>query len=264
MKNVFVSTSHVERFGEAARALAERFSDKEVMGIGFIQGGPGKGKTKWMRHYDALCRKQGHVRTVAVMATDIWTPTKMLKDLNKAVGGPTEPYRSDVLFDELERSLRERPAMILIDEADVVAENKHLVRIIKNLHDLTQCSFLLFGELGLKNTLKRFHSFFNRINIQAIVTAGDNTIEDIAGIIKDRCEVPVEPEVCRAIFEDGAMVSLRTAIDCIRAMETLARRSDLKAVGMREYGAIKGTGGRRPNGRQDAGPRAATELAAVG
>lgn len=245
MKNVFVSTGHVNRFARAAAVLEQRFTDKEVMGIGFIQGSPGKGKTRWMRHYDAMSRKQGQVRTVAVMAKGIWTPTSMLKDLNAAVGGATQSYRKDALFDELERCLRDHPAMILIDEADVVAESKDMVRILKNIHDLTQSAILLFGELGLKSLLKRFHSFFNRINTDAIITAGDNTEEDVAALIKARCEVPVERDVCKAVFEDGGNFSLRTVVDQVRAMERLAENNNIQTVTLREYRALRtGSNGR--------------------
>jgi Cdc6-like AAA superfamily ATPase len=237
MRNTLVSTGNVLRIMDATKALEQRLRDQEIVGIGLVYGHPGLGKTMTVEHYHSQSRKRDRVRTYLVRALAIWTEASMLKDLLLAMGIDPREYRKDLMFDTLKDALTAQPAIFLIDEADSFAESRRLVTILKDLHDVTGCCFLLVGEQRVESIFRRYTAFYNRINTSAIVNLTGYTQADVEAVIEQRCEIPVELDVCAEIYRTNSR-SMRSVIDTIRAMERYARTNSVETMTVAHYRAM--------------------------
>jgi len=163
----------------------------------------------------------------------------MMKDLLHALGRSPRQYRKDVMFDRMTEALRPDPALFLIDEIDAIAESRRMIAMLKDLHDVTGSAILLIGEERVNGLLRRFEAFYNRMNAAALVHMQDHTMEDVAAVIRRRCEVEVAPEVCAEIHRAIGR-SMRSVIDRIRDMEAFARANDIGRIGPAEYRRLTG------------------------
>jgi len=260
MKHRMVPTSNVERFFAAARAVEGRLSDPEVMGLGLVYGKPGLGKSMALEAYHAGQKKGGRVRTVPVRALAHWSESSMLRALLRAVGQEPIAYRRDVMFDQLAESLINQPAILLVDvmfdqlaeslinqpaillvdEIDAVAGHRMMIASLKDLHDVTQSAVLMIGEERVDGLLRRFESFYNRFNSSAVVHLVGHTAEDVANVIEQRCEVPVDGEVSKAVFEESGGKSMRSVIDRIREIEAWCSTNSIKQFTLKEWRTMTG------------------------
>ncbi|MEW6352467.1 MAG: AAA family ATPase [Thermodesulfobacteriota bacterium] len=239
MKNVLVATKNVARFWDAARALEARLRDPEHQGIGLIFGKPGVGKSMFMDAYYAQTRARGIVRVIKVRAQPIWTEASMLKYLLKALDQAPMAYRKDSMFDQLAGELIRNPAVIIIDEIDAIAGSRRLISLLKDLHDMTGSSILMIGEERVDQLLRRFESFYSRLNHSALAHVADHSLDDVAKVVAERCEYPVEPPVVEEIFRRRGK-SLREVVDTIREIEAFCRSNEVKRFGPREFAAMTG------------------------
>jgi hypothetical protein len=131
-----------------------------------------------------------------------------------------------------------------MDEVDAIAGHRKLIAMLKDVHDVTGSAILLIGEERVDGLLRRFESFYNRVNTAALVHVGNHTPEDVQAVIQQRCEFPVEPDVCREIFDTTGGKSMRTVIDRIREMETYARANGVQRITKTEYRHIFGRNNR--------------------
>jgi Cdc6-like AAA superfamily ATPase len=235
MKYVLVSTQNVQRIFDATKAIEKRLQDSEIMGMGLIFGRPGLGKTMTLDAYHARSHKLGRVRTVFVRAMSHWTETSMLKDVLKEMGQSPNAYRKDAMFDQLRDALKAEPAIIIMDEVDAIAGNRRMIGMLKDMHDVTGCGFLMVGEERVDALLQRYQSFYNRMNRGAVVQVTNHSADDVRLVIQQRCDVEVAPEVCDAIHAETGGRSIRSVIDKIRELEAFARNNDCKRIGAAEY-----------------------------
>jgi len=238
MKFELASTRNIDRFMDAVKALEGRLADTEKMGLGLVYGEPGLGKTLAMEVYHARSKKAGRIRTVMVRALDIWTQSSMLKDILGALGCAPLAYRKDIMFDQIRDELRGKPAIFLIDEIDKIAGSRSMLGILKDIHDVTGSSILMIGEERVNDLLTRFHSFYNRMNRSAVVKLKDHTQEDVGRVIEQRCEVPVETAVVRAIHQEVGGKSMRSVLDRISDMEQFSQTNCLKAITLGDYNQL--------------------------
>ena len=258
MKYTLVSTRNVQRILAAATALEARLGDDEIMGIGLVFGHPGLGKTMTCRHYHASSARDGRIRTVQVRALAIWTEASMLKDLLLGLGQQPRQYRKDIMWDQLCEALQS-PAVFVLDEIDSIAESRRLIAVLKDLHDVTGSAILMIGEERVESLLRRYQAFWNRLNTSALVSATVHGVDDVVQVIRQRCEVDVDDDVCAEIHRTSGR-SMRSVIDRIREMERFCRTNNSRRVRMEDY--RKAVGGAKPVRR--VGKRPAGKAAAAG
>jgi len=239
MKNVLASTQNVLRFMDAAKALEARLTDDQIMGMGLVFGKPGLGKTMALDAYYIRNHKAGRVRTVKVRAMAHWTEASMLKSLLVAVGQAPDRYRKDAMFDQLVEALRGDPAIFLIDEIDAIAGSRSMIAMLKDIHDVTGSAILMIGEERVDALLKRYESFYNRMNLGALAHLGNHSVADVQLCVEQRCDVEVSPDVCAEIHAETGGRSMRSVVDRIRDIEAFARANGVNGVGMAEYRAIR-------------------------
>lgn len=245
MKNVLVSTENVQRILSATKALELRMGDPEIAGLGLITGDPGLGKTLAAKHYTAQAARRNRFPAVYIRALAVWTPASMLKSFLRELGREPDSYRTDLMFDTIIEHLERKPTFFLVDEADSFAGITQLVRIIKDIHDMTSCVFLLIGESRVQRILARYTSFFNRINTSAIVELGAFSAGDIEAVIHGRSEITITQPVCDAISTTFSG-SMRSIIDTIRGLELWGRANDRKEIALSDYKQALGIGRSKP------------------
>jgi hypothetical protein len=121
-------------------------------GIGCLYGPAGWGKT-----YAAL-EAANVYRAFYVQATAFWTKKWMLQDLCRAVGIPAAGTVRDMVMDLSQNLLRP----VIIDEFDYCIQ-KGLVEVVRSLYEMSQGAFLIIGEEGVANALRRSERFHSRI-----------------------------------------------------------------------------------------------------
>ena len=238
MRYTLVSTTNVERFFAAANAVEARLSDREIMGLGLVYGRPGLGKSMALEAYHAGQKRANRVRTVAVRALAHWSVSSMLESLLRAAGYEPMIYRRNVMFDQLAEDLTRHPALLLVDEVDAIAGHRPMMSILKDIHDVTQSAVLMIGEERVDGLLRRFESFYNRFNSSALVHLTHHTADDVRNIVQARCELPVQDEVCEALYKESGGKSMRSVIDRIREIEAWCATNGIKEFGLKEWARI--------------------------
>jgi hypothetical protein len=239
VKFKLVSTRNVQRFFDATAALEERLQEREVTGLGLVYGKPGLGKTMAMDTYHAGQCKTMRVRTAKVRAMSHWSGASMLKSLLGSLGHEPRGYRKDIMFDQLAETLLDQPAVFLIDEIDSIAGSRSMLAILKDIHDVTGSAILMIGEERVDGLLKRFESFYNRVNRGALQHLSNHSEADVRLVVDQRCDFPVDPEVSAAIYSETGGSSMRSVVDRIRDMEAHARSNGLEQIEMGTYLKVK-------------------------
>jgi Cdc6-like AAA superfamily ATPase len=232
---MLVPTTNVERFYAAANAVEARLSDREIMGLGLVYGKPGLGKTMALEAYHAGQKRGGRVRTVPVRALAHWSLSSMLGSLLRAAGQEPMAYRKNVMFDQLAEDLTRDPAILLVDEIDAIAGHRPMISILKDIHDVTQSAVLMIGEDRVDGLLRRFESFYNRLNRSALIHLTLHTTDDVRNVVQNRCELPVQDEVCEALHNESGGRSMRSVIDRIREIERWCATNGIKEFGLEEW-----------------------------
>jgi Cdc6-like AAA superfamily ATPase len=239
MKFELVSTRNVERMFEALNALEARLSDPQIMGMGLIYGRPGLGKSMATDMYVVRRKKKG-LRAVKVRAMAHWSETSMIKDILKALGPEPRAYRTDIMMEQIAETLKEEKAVIIIDEMDAIAGSRKMIAILKDIHDVTESAIMMIGEERVDGLLRRYESFYNRMNISAVVHVASHREEDVKSVIDTRSECPVEPDVCAEIYALTGGKSMRSVVDKIREMEAYADMNGLDRFSLTDYRRMNG------------------------
>jgi len=105
-----------------------------------------------------------------IEAKSIWTQRSLLEAIAEELGiirpAPTGPKMLRQIIDELNRS----PRALIIDEMDYLVK-KHMVDIIRDIHDATPIAIMMIGEEALPAKLKEWERFDNRILVATAAEA---------------------------------------------------------------------------------------------
>ena len=115
-----------------------------------------------------------------------------------------------------------------------------MISMWKDIHDVTGSAVLMVGEDRVNSLLRRFESFYNRMNRGALKHLTSHSEEDVRAVIDHRCDFPVDPRVSSAIYGETGGRSMRSVIDRIRDMEAFARSNSATRITMKEYRKLMG------------------------
>ncbi|MBU8910675.1 MAG: ATP-binding protein [Desulfobacterales bacterium] len=153
MKNVFIQTSNVTAFNEAANVVSDTV--KGQPGLMVAWGYAGRGKTECSRAYAVRTPSAVYVRVF-----EDWTPRAMLAricfELNGMQPGSVERAKR-ILIEELEQSAK----IILIDEADRLTMSN--IEHLRDIHDETGTPIVLLGEPSLYGRLTSKRRIWERV-----------------------------------------------------------------------------------------------------
>jgi len=129
--------------------------------------------------------------------------------------------------------------MILIDQVNEIARSSALIDLLMAIHDETGSSILMVGEERVAGVLQRHQAFFNRMNHLALVHLSGHSAADVQEIIRHRCEVTVDAEVCAMIHQEAGAESMRSVLVRMNDMEGYARTNDKDRITPADFRRIK-------------------------
>lgn len=228
-------TMNLSRIFDAAQAVEGRLEDGEVMGLGLIYGRPGLGKTFAIKAYHSAQQREGHARTAVVRLLPICSESFLLRSLLDGIGHYGEKLRKYEMLDLLTSDLKRRPCVLLIDEIDIIIGHHTLMGIIKYIHDETRSAIIMIGEERVGKEIVKHESFCSRLNESAVVHVTDITADDVKKVVAVRCEIPVEEEVCEAMYKETGGCDMRRITNRIAKIERFSRTNSIKRFGLQEW-----------------------------
>lgn len=182
MKNVFIETSRVMAFREAASVVKDTV--KGQPGFMVAWGYAGRGKTECAKEYAVRTKEAVYVRV-----QENWTPRAMLAAVCYEING-MQPARVDlgkhVIIEELERT----PRILLIDEADRLIPSN--IEHLRDIHDETGAPIVLIGEPSLYGRLTVKRRIWERVT--RVVEFGPVTDEDVVYFGMKACDLKILPD----------------------------------------------------------------------
>ena len=219
MKNVFVETSRVMAFREAAGVVSD--TEKGQPGFMVAWGLAGRGKT--------MCAKEYNVRTatsVYIRVMQDWTPRAMLARICDAVNGMqpgTVARAKQVLIEELDRD----PLTLIVDEADRLAPGN--IEHLRDIHDETGAPIILVGEPSLYGRLTARRRIWERVT--RVVEFGPVQAEDVVVYGKRACDLTIVPTAALDLVKrcEG---SFRLLYHLMVEIERLATANSTRAISL--------------------------------
>ena len=195
MKNAFVETANVQRFGAALTALERRGAQEACLMV--VDGLPGLGKTT------ALHRWAAQTGAVYVRAKKEWTPSWFLNDLLAQFRiAPSHSYQKRyaqaleaMLQQQSALTLQRRTFAVVIDEADHISRSGRIMESIRDFSDMGDIVFVLVGMGKIRDNLTAFPQVASRI--AQYVRFENATESDVRAFYDQICEVPVADDVVR-------------------------------------------------------------------
>ena len=118
---------------------------------------------------------------------------------------------------------------LVIDECDLVSSRAEIMEAIRGVSDIQFLPTILVGMGRLRDNLRRFPQIESRApNKVEFLPA---TIEDVAALIRGRCEVPVAPDLVSFVFRLSKGFN-REILDAIANIERFGRRMELGPEGV--------------------------------
>lgn len=217
MKNVFIETSRVMKFRDAASVIAD--TQKGQPGLMLAWGRAGRGKT--------MCAKQYAVQnsdTAYVRVHENWTPRAMLARICEEINGML-PARVDqakrIIIEELDR----KPVTLLIDEADrlIIGNVEHL----RDIHDETGAPIILIGEPSIYGRVTARRRIWERVT--RVVEFGPVVAEDVILFGVKACDLKIKPDAAMAMVRRSEG-SFRLLYHLMVDLERRAKANNIKEI----------------------------------
>lgn len=190
MKKIFAITNNVKRFSQAVNNILSAPPGIDRMGL--IYGPPGLGKIEtslwWLNHYG---QGAAFVRTKKLM-TGRWLLEEIVSEL-----GEQPAYRTSDLFRQAVDALVGTDRVVILDEVDYLARDARVIETVRDIADTTNSPFIFVGMDRADKKLKRYRHLWRRFS--QVIRFEPLDREDIATVIKQICEVPVDDSAIDAI-----------------------------------------------------------------
>jgi DNA transposition AAA+ family ATPase len=215
----FVRTTNVRNFQAAYDRLEQRGS-REASWLA-TSGQPGLGKTKTVQWF-AVEQDAVYVRGKANWSVR-WMLQEIAEEYSLESGGSIKELFAQVLG---RMATVQKP--LVIDEARNLLHDAKLLETLRDLTDVTECPLILSGEdFVLKRLTTRYPQIRSRIS--ETVDFRPASIEDVALICREICEVQVTGDVVAAIYRQSSG-HVREIKNAIGAVERLATLQDIDLV----------------------------------
>lgn len=210
MKNIFIETSRVMAFREAANVVAD--TKKGQPGLMLAWGFAGRGKTECAKEFAIRNEKAVHIRVF-----EDWTPRAMLSTICEALNG-MRPGRIDLAKRVIIEDLDESKKMLLIDEADRLSIKN--IEHLRDIHDETGCPIVLIGEPSIYAQVKARSRIWQRVT--RAVEFGPVVIDDVMVFGLKACNLRIEAVAANRIVQK-CQGSFRLLYHIMVELERVAR-----------------------------------------
>ena len=217
MKNIFIETTRVTAFWEAAKAVSDM--EKGHPGMMLAWGYAGRGKTE--------CAKTFAIRnenTIYLRVYEDWTPWAMLSCLCEEING-MRPGRIDLAKRIIMEELDDKSRIILVDEADRLTV-KHIEHL-RDIHDETSSPIVLIGEPSIYTQIKSRTRIWRRFT-QA-VEFGPLQNEDVILFGLKNCNIKIAPEAA-SLLRKKSKGSFGFLIHYMARLEKIAKSNKLTDI----------------------------------
>ena len=189
MKNVFIETSRVMTFREAAGVVAD--TQKGQPGFLLAWGYAGRGKTECAKEYAIRNEKATYIRVF-----EDWTPPVMLSAICEKLNG-MRPGRMALAKQVIIEELDESKKILLIDEADRLSIKN--IEHLRDIHDETGSPIVLIGEPSIYALVKARARIWQRVT--RVVEFGPVVIDDVLVFGLKACDLRIEPSAAKRVVE---------------------------------------------------------------
>lgn len=225
MRDTFVETGNVRRFMGALKTLNERGAIEACMVV--VDGKPGLGKTTTLSRWVA---QTGSVYLRAQKGWDYsWFIQDLLTELSvsyQQIRGKRERFArvlQELQLRAEQAALEGKVFGLVIDECDLVSSRAEIMEAIRGISDIQFMPTILVGMGRLRDNLRRFPQIESRApNKVEFQPAGP---EDVAALIRGRCEVPVAPDLVGFVHRLSKGYN-REILDAIANIERFGRRME--------------------------------------
>ncbi|MBA3011110.1 MAG: AAA family ATPase [Proteobacteria bacterium] len=217
MKNVFIETSRVMAFREAAGVVTD--TAKGQPGFMVVWGYAGRGKTQCSKEY--AVRTPG---TIYIRVFEGWTPRAMLAQICHKINGMQPSYAGkakQIIMEELDRN----PKVILMDEADRLSNGN--IEHLRDIHDETGTPIVMIGEPSLYGRLTARRRIWERVT--RVVEFGPVRTEDVAIFGMKACDLKIMPEASAELVR-RCQGSFRLLYHLMVDLERQSRANKVKTI----------------------------------
>lgn len=227
MEPIFVKTNNYAQFAEICDELG---SDSGRVGpsLALIWGRAGRGKSEAARYY-AVNRGAVYVRTLPIM-----TPLAVLREVAFDLVAE-KPHTTARCLEIIQRELRSKRRVILIDEADLLRMD--VLETLRGVNEIAGAPVVLIGEEQLAGRVASRRRIVSRIRLRQ--EFGPLVQPDIAVFFKHAMHLELQPDCVAELYRLSGgdwRPMLKGAIDLERSM----RASGAKAVSLQLVKAILG------------------------
>ena len=182
MNKKFVKTKNVKEFIGFMEELKSLPPNIPKIALVYGEYGLGKSETiKWWTFKNDC---------IYVRATKGMSVRWLLSEISEELG--EEAYwHSQETFNMIENKLRQMPKTIIIDEVDYLINN-NVIEILRDLHDRTNCPFVLVGMANIDKKLSRYPHLKDRIYKAFKFQSYES--QDIKQIISELTEIPISSD----------------------------------------------------------------------
>ena len=220
MRRVFCKVKNYRSYVAGIEAILEREAGFE--GGLLVMGPKGSGKTRAAIHHLSDSAYIAYIRAKAAYERPGW----LLRDLCRELG--VLPHHSiESTYREVVSCLGEIRKIIVIDEAQYLANSFKLAETVKNLNDEVGTGFVFLTEIGGDRLFARFASLFDRMS--EIITFKALDGEDIRLIVKEMAEVQIEEDAI-TVFGELVESRMRPAIVSLNRLERWSRIMKISTI----------------------------------
>jgi DNA transposition AAA+ family ATPase len=223
-KDVFVADlSNVVAFVEVISQVKEAAARRNPS-VGIISAPYGIGKTETCLWFYTRNKNTVYISVKAAMST-----RDFFEELLLEIGG-TPRGNLYKIFAEIVETLRqkEEPPVILLDEANRLAEKKKMIEILRDLHDEAHVPIVLVGSPEFLPVIRKFGAFHSRIRVMKTLSPlSIKDIQKIASACLENCRLdPGAAKTLRA--ETGG--NTRQVVIALEALERYAKANAKEVI----------------------------------